>query len=295
MSYQAIWERETQSQEWLKSSPRVNPVFLLRNLKKGMSSHAKKGTKRQRQDGGSMSQSVSAVTSASQNAGFQSAAAYKSKGRSSRKYKQREITFRQERKAYNIYAGGANLGVQNGAGIQGAAYTAVNQMGTGTSVSTRVGDRICCTGGKLFVQIWPGSAITQEDIEVDIEIWHWKSPSGSSTVALNDLYNNDPVTSTVTGASMRNIDYMNDFQLLASKKVLLKAAGAAGAFANQQVELGWKGKVYTNFTGAGASTTKGMVFFLLRCSNAKPTTVDIGVANQGLKLNYNSTLYFVDN
>ena len=86
--------------------------------------------------------------------------------------------------------------------------------------------------------------------------------SGATNLALNDLYLNDPATSTITGASLRNTDYMQDFQLLAAKKVLLKSPGTAGGTANQQVELGWKGKVYTDFNSAGG-LHQGMIVMLL--------------------------------
>lgn len=258
-----------------------------------MPSNAVRASKRSRTGEVRLSQSMPAVTGDSQNPGFQSAAAYKKRSsRYNRKYK--EISFRQERKAFTYTGTGANVGVQNGAGTQGLAYGPMNNMSTGTGSSSRIGSRICCVGGKAFFTIYPMSAVAQQDIEVDIEIWNWKNPSGATNLSVNDLYINDPATSTITGASLRNIDYMQDFQLLASKKVLLKAPGVAGATANQQVELGWKGKVYTDFNAAGAYT-KGMVVLVVRTSNSKPTTLDLSVANSFVRFNYNTVLYYVDN
>lgn len=254
---------------------------------------AKKGAKRSRQGQVLVFQPMPAVSTTAQNAGFQSAPAYRKRSSKSRD-KLREIYFRPERKSTNIYGLG-NLGVQNGAGIQGAQYATLNAVSGGTSDSTRTGSKICCTGSKLFMNIYPLSAVTQQDAEVDVEIWHWKNPNNVTSLSLNDLYLNDPNTSTVTSQSMRNVDYMQDFALLTSKKVYIKVSGTASATTNQAVELGWKGKVYTDFNGSSSNMTKGMVVLVIRCSNAKPTTLDLAVANSYLRFNYNITTFYVDN
>lgn len=260
---------------------------------KSIMNATRRGNKRSRTGEVRVPVPVSAVSSASQNAGFQSAAAYRKRQyRYFRKYK--EISFRQERKSTNIYGLG-NLGVQNGAGVQGAQYPTLNGISPGTSDSTRVGSRVCCTGGKVFLNIYPLSSVTQQDAEVDCEVWHWKSPDNVTTLNLNSLYLNDPNTSTVTSQSMRNVDFMADFELLTSKKVLLKASGTASATVNQAVELGWKGKVYADYNGSSTNMTKGMIVLVLRCSNSKPVTLDLGVANSFLRYNYNCTTYYVDN
>lgn len=294
MSYQAVWDRETQSQDFGLFKKSVFNLPYKQRVAKLRSMYAiKKGSKRLRAGEVRVSQSVPAVSTAAQNAGFQSAPAYKK--RSSRRYsKYKQISFRQERKSTNIYGLG-NLGVQNGAGIQGAQYPALNLVGAGTSDSTRVGSKICCTGGKVFLNIYPLASVTQQDAEVDVEVWHWKSPNNSTALSINDLYLNDPNTSTVTSQSMRNIDFMHDFQLLTSKKILLKASGTAAATVNQAVELGWKGKVYSDFNGSSTNMTKGMIVLVIRCSNSKPVTLDLAVANSYLRFNYNITTYYVDN
>lgn len=253
----------------------------------------RRGNKRSRTGEVRVPVAMSAVAASTQSAGFQSAAAYK-KRQSKRAYKSSEITFRQERKLFTYAGTSANVGVQQGAGTQGLAYGPMNNMSTGVGVSSRIGARICCTGGKAFFTIYPMSAVYQQDIEVDVEIWNWKNPSGATNLAVNDLYLNDPATSTITGASLRNTDYMQDFQLLAAKKVLLKSPGTAGGTANQQVELGWKGKVYTDFNSAGGYT-KGMIVLVVRTSNSKPITLDTTVANSFVRFNYNTVTYYVDN
>lgn len=252
-----------------------------------------KGSKRSRKGEVLVPQSMSLVAAASESAGFQSAATYK-KRQSKYKSRNREISFRQERKGFTYSGTGANVGVQNGAGTQGLAYGPMNNMSSGTGDQGRIGSRVCCVGGKAFFTVYPMPSVIQQDIEVDFEIWNWKNPAGATNLAVNNLYLNDPATSTVTGASLRNVDYMQDFQLLAAKKVLLKAPGPAGATANQQVELGWKGKVYTDFSSTGVYT-KGMICLVVRTSNSKPTTLDLAVANSFVRFNYNTVLYYVDN
>lgn len=153
-----------------------------------------------------MFQPMPAVLTTAQNAGFQSAPAYRKRSSKFRD-KLREIYFRPERKSTNIYGLG-NLGVQNGAGIQGVQYATLNAVSGGTSDSTRTGSKICCTGSKLFMNIYPLSAVTQQDAEVDVEIWHWKNPNNVTLLLFNDLYLNDPNTLTVISQSMRNVDYM---------------------------------------------------------------------------------------
>lgn len=82
---------------------------------------------------------------------------------------------------------------------------------------------------------------------------------------------------------------------MTSKKVYIKVSGTALATTNQAVELGWKGKVYTDFNGSSSNMTKGMVVLVICCSNAKPTMLDLAVANSYLRFNYNITTFYVDN
>lgn len=291
MSYPAVWERLTQSQGF-EEFKRRNPVFLVRNLNKAM--NARQSAKRTRKG----EVLVSAKAGPTNQAIFgQSTSAYKAKSRGNGKFKRfSEIPFRQERKYFQVNAVNATIGVQNGAGIQGFGNYIINQISNGTGPSSKVGDRICMTGGKIFLQIRPGSGLTQQTNEIDCEVWYWKNPGGTNvSLANNDLYLNDPATSTVTGSSLRNIDYMQDWQLVTSKKVTLIPPGATAAYSNQQVELGFKGRYYSNWVAGTTNMTKGMLILVLKVSNSGPTTIDKSVANASIVVSYNSQIYFVDN
>lgn len=160
----------------------------------------------------------------------------------------------------------------NGVGQGYAINGPWGAVGQGTGVDQRIGHT-----QKLKSLQFRGSIIGQANVTsnayVDIYIFKWKKYSVGNTIntAMNNqfFFHNDTIHNSITPYSFRDREHMNDFQILAKRRVYMKADNYTGQTIIGQVDfkVNLKDTVYKYDTNLSNSVTGNHIYSLMLCTN----------------------------
>lgn len=173
---------------------------------------------------------------------------------------------------------------------EGYSITGVNVPLQGTTASTRTGNKWTITGlhANCRVVLAPQA---NTNFPITGTMMLVKLKEGGATFPWGDFLNQDPLTSSYTMNSLRNVEHYNDFIILRKKRLYVSPDNFGGNTNGYSFGFNWKGICHQTCEAGNTSVcAQNSLFFVFLAD----TGFLSGTGNNYLQVFANYNLYFKD-